>query len=207
MNRVPVLRLVNRIARSPLTIPRKLVAALRDREKRRRCVASSEARLAPTARINNARPRDAMRIGSGTHILGTLQTLAHGGSITIGCNSYIGENSYIWSSEGIEIGDRVLISHGVNIHDNISHPISAKQRNDHFLAMVSGKDLSHLEGVTSAPVKIGNDVWIGFNATILKGVTIGDGAVIGACSLITHDVPSFAIMAGNPARRIGTAEP
>ncbi|MBV8923397.1 DapH/DapD/GlmU-related protein, partial [Bradyrhizobium sp.] len=55
-----------------------------------------------------------------------------------------------------------------------------------------------------APVVIADKVWIGFNASILKGVTIGEGAVVGACSVVTRDVPPFAVVAGNPARVIRT---
>jgi acetyltransferase-like isoleucine patch superfamily enzyme len=53
---------------------------------------------------------------------------------------------------------------------------------------------------TKGNVVIGNDVWIGFGCTILSGVTIGDGAAIGACSVVTRDVPSYAIATGNPAQ-------
>ena len=55
---------------------------------------------------------------------------------------------------------------------------------------------------TKGDVVIGNDVWIGFGATILSGVTIGDGAAIGACSVVTRDVPPYAIAAGNPVQVI-----
>jgi acetyltransferase-like isoleucine patch superfamily enzyme len=63
----------------------------------------------------------------------------------------------------------------------------------------------HARSITGHPstggnVVIGNDVWIGYNVTILSGVKIGDGAVIGTGSLVTHDVPPYAIAAGNPAR-------
>lgn len=53
------------------------------------------------------------------------------------------------------------------------------------------------------PIKIGNDVWVGMNATILSGVNIGDGAVIGAGSVISKDVRPYSIVAGNPAKEIG----
>ncbi len=55
---------------------------------------------------------------------------------------------------------------------------------------------------TRGDVIIGNDVWIGFGATILSGITIGDGAAIGACSVVTKDVPPYAIVAGNPAHLV-----
>jgi acetyltransferase-like isoleucine patch superfamily enzyme len=56
-----------------------------------------------------------------------------------------------------------------------------------------------------APIVIEYDVWIGFNALIMKGVTLGKGAIIGAATMITKDVPPYAIMVGNPARQAGSA--
>ncbi len=56
--------------------------------------------------------------------------------------------------------------------------------------------------IPSKPVKIGNDVWIGLRVCIMDGITIGDGAVIGANSVVTHDVPPYAVVAGAPARVI-----
>ncbi|GGE84017.1 acyltransferase [Sphingomonas prati] len=200
-------KLIGRLARLPAAIPRKALRALRVRQKRARCDAHALAVLHDDCRINNHRDRSDIRIGRGTHVLSTIQTLEHGGRVEIGEYCYLGERSYIWSSERIVIGDRVMISHGVNIHDNISHPISAQARHEHYRGMIEGADLSNLKGVASAPVTIGDDAWIGFNATILKGVTIGRGAIVGACSLVTEDVPDWTIVVGSPAREIGKSEP
>ncbi|WP_311785218.1 CatB-related O-acetyltransferase [Ferirhizobium litorale] len=57
--------------------------------------------------------------------------------------------------------------------------------------------------VSKGPISIGNDVWIGRRAVIMSGITIGHGAIIGACSVVTRDVPPYAIAAGNPARVVG----
>lgn len=56
--------------------------------------------------------------------------------------------------------------------------------------------------LTKGPIILGNDVWVGARSTVLSGVTIGDGAVVAACSVVTKDVPPYAIVAGNPARVI-----
>jgi galactoside O-acetyltransferase len=61
--------------------------------------------------------------------------------------------------------------------------------------------------VAKAAVRIGDKSWIGFNASILKGVTIGEGAVVAACSVVTADVEAWSLVAGNPARPIRRLEP
>lgn len=59
-----------------------------------------------------------------------------------------------------------------------------------------------IEATTKGPIVVEDDVWIGINSTILSGVTIGKGAIIGACSVVTKDVPPYSIVAGNPAKVI-----
>ena len=66
------------------------------------------------------------------------------------------------------------------------------------------KDFSTLRSV---PIKIGNDVWIGCNSIILKGVTIGDGAIVAAGSVVTKDVPDYAVVGGAPAKVIRFLDP
>lgn len=151
--------------------------------------------------------KSAIQVGSETHIKGQLLVFANGGNIKIGDNCYIGENSRIWSMSSIEIGNRVLISHGVNIHDSDSHSISAALRHEHFKKIVSNGHPRYLTSVSSAPIWIGNDVWIGFNASIMKGVTIGQGAVIGSNAVVTENVPEYAIAVGNPAQLVGRSQP
>ena len=105
----------------------------------------------------------------------------------------IGDNvgisgSSICASVGVTIGNNVLIGSGCLITDSDAHPLDWKDRR---------KDL--FNKVSRAPIVIGNDVFIGARCIILKGVTIGDRAIIGACSVVTKDVPQDSIVAGNPA--------
>ena len=89
------------------------------------------------------------------------------------------------------IGDNVMIGPNTLI-TTVGHPLSPMGRRQHL-------------GVAE-PVRIGNDVWIGQNAVILPGVTIGDDCVIGACALVTKDVPSGSVVGGVPAKVITTTE-
>jgi acetyltransferase-like isoleucine patch superfamily enzyme len=70
-----------------------------------------------------------------------------------------------------------------------------------------GKGHNDWQHVAHAPVVIGNKTWVGFNVSILKGVTIGEGAVIGACSVVTGDIPPWSVAVGNPAKVIRSLIP
>src|ERR1700722_3201998 len=139
---------------------------------------------------NSQKNKSSIRIGKKTYIMGDLLVFKHGGRISIGSYCFVGPQTRIWSAKNITIGDRVLISHNVNIHDNISHPLDSKERHLDF-----ARYLEH--GLTD--VIIEDDVWLGFNCVILKGVTIGRGAIIGANTLISKDVPAYAVVVGNPS--------
>ena len=109
--------------------------------------------------------------------------------------------SRIWSANGVEIGDRVLISHNVNIHDCDAHPVSAVDRHAQFRRIAVAGHPREIGDIESAPVRIGDDVWIGFNGTILKGVSIGARSIIGAGSTVTNDVPSDSIFIADRVTR------
>jgi acetyltransferase-like isoleucine patch superfamily enzyme len=97
-------------------------------------------------------------------------------------SGYINHNLNLACFERIEIGHGVNISENVVIRDSDNHEISGSAQ------------------PKTAPIKIGDHVWIGLNATILKGVTIGNGAVIAAGSFVNRDVPPATLVAGVPAK-------
>jgi acetyltransferase-like isoleucine patch superfamily enzyme len=167
---------------------------------KRRCLLGEGVRLHDTARlINIAAKPDAITIGRRTHIRGELLTFAHGGQIHIGENCYVGEGTRIWSALSIRIGDHVLIAHDVTILDSLTHPISAKARRLHFRQIANEGHPSQVN-LGERAVEIGNDVWIGCMSVVLRGVKLGEGAIVGAGSVVTEDVPAWTIVAGNPAR-------
>lgn len=110
--------------------------------------------------------------------------------INIGSNCRFGEYNHITSTNCITIGDGLLTGRWVTITDN-SHG-----KSDYSLLNIPPAERSMY---SKGEVIIGNNVWIGDKATILPGVKIGDGVIIGANSVITKDVPSYSIATGNPA--------
>jgi len=138
----------------------------------------------------------------GNHcVLGCSLYARNGGKIRIGNNTYIGPNTSIQAKESIIIDDNVIVANNVIILDNNNHPVNPKMR----LIMSSCKNymsdnLWTWENAESKPVHICENVWIGRDARILKGVTIGKGSVIALGAIVTHNVPEYSIVAGNPAK-------
>ena len=175
---------------------------LNDREQRLYCSCPSSVKFMPESRVVNLRNnRVLINIGANTVVRGELLTYMHGGSIDIGDYCYIGEDSRIWSANRIYIGNRVLIAHNVNIHDANDHPINPIERHEHYKKIITTGHPKQVN-MKSAEINIEDDVWIGFNSIILKGVTIGRGSIIAAGTVVDRDIEPFTIVAGNPARII-----
>jgi acetyltransferase-like isoleucine patch superfamily enzyme len=182
---------------------RKLISNFLDSKARASLLKESSVSIHPTAKVAfrkiSYRAGCKLDIGEGSIVEGSLAFEREGVSILIGRNTFIG-NSILASAERIEVGDDVLISWGCNIVDHNSHSVSWGKRKQDVRGWYQGtKDWTD---VPMEPVKIGNKSWIGLNAVILKGVEIGEGAVVGAGSVVTKSVLPWTIVAGNPARVI-----
>jgi galactoside O-acetyltransferase len=140
-----------------------------------------------------------INIGTGSVVNCRIDFDSINGKVIIGQNCYIGASNLICHT-GITLGDDVIISWGVTIVDHDSHTLNWMGRSEDVKKWMSGhKDWV---GVKILPISIGDKVWIGFGATILKGCNIGEGAVVAAQSVVARDVPPYALVAGNPARVI-----
>lgn len=109
----------------------------------------------------------------------------YGTNIHVGKEFFVNFNCVILDCAKVTIGDSVLLAPNVGIY-TATHPLDAEVR-------ASGLEMAY-------PISIGNRVWIGANAIILPGVTIGDNTVIGAGSVVTKDIPANVVAAGNPCR-------
>lgn len=106
-------------------------------------------------------------------------------NISIGSNTDIGAFVHIWGNGGVNIGNRVLIASHVTI-TSLTHDYSFKI-------------IKNAPGISS-PIFIEDDVWIGSHSVIMPGVTLGQGAVVGAGAIVTKDVPPYAVVIGVPAK-------
>jgi maltose O-acetyltransferase len=164
---------------------------------RRMATLAATATIGPEGTIENYfDDPHAVVVGENSYMRGRLLTYGHGGRITIGDWCYLGVRSEIWSMDSIEIGNRVLISHDVNIHDGTAHSQDATERHEHYQHILRAghpRTPEEMPGVLSSRIIIEDDVWISFGVIILKGVRIGAGSIIAANSTVTKDVPPHVI--------------
>jgi galactoside O-acetyltransferase len=174
--------------------------------------------MSAIARIATGRRYRTMRVGAGSRVDfwrlvakadNVVEVGAHsqfssrvvyerpGARLTVGTRSFVG-SGLMSIAEGVHIGDEVMISWGATIVDHNSHSLRATDRAVEVERWLQGQKI--WTGVKVAPVRVENRAWLGFNVSVLAGVTIGEGAVIGACSVVSKSIPAWTVAAGNPAR-------
>ena len=147
-----------------------------------------------------------VRIGKGASTyLGTMFDIGTYGKVNLGDYTLVHGARIICDSE-IKIGDYVFISWNVVLMDTYRVPFDPFERRRE-LERVPKREPRYIDANTAArPISIESNVWIGFDACVLPGVSIGEGSIVGARSVVTSDVEPYTIVAGNPARVIRRLE-
>ncbi len=149
-------------------------------------------------------------IGEDSVIDGTINL--ENAEMKIGDRVLVNEGTTFYCTTGITIGNDVMISWGCTIVDSNMHSIVSSDRlketknarkeiENHTMGQNVDRSV-----IRTATVVIKDKAWIGFNSIIMKGVTIGEGAVVGAGSVVTKDVPDYVVVGGNPAQVIKYTE-
>jgi len=161
------------------------------------------ARIGAGSRVDfwkvKAKSDNRIEVGANSILASRVVYERAGAQLRIGARTFVGLG-LMSIAEFVDIGDDVMVSWGATIVDHHSHSTRARERNNDVEQWIKGR--KDWTGVKIAPVRIENRAWLGFNVSVLPGVIIGEGAIIGACSVVTKGVPAWTIAAGNPARVI-----
>jgi acetyltransferase-like isoleucine patch superfamily enzyme len=142
----------------------------------------------------------------GSHVYsGSMFDVGAHGNVTIGECSML-NGVYIVCDSRVVIGSYATISWNVVFMDTYRMPFSPEARRKLLEQRFRERASQPRGDVSSRPVILGENVWIGFDVCVLPGVTIGEGSVVGARSVVSEDVPAFTVVAGNPARPIRTLQ-
>lgn len=143
-----------------------------------------------------------VRIGRGASTyLGTMFDVGSRGRVTLGEFALVHGARIICDAE-VVIGHYALISWNVVLMDSYRLPVDPAARRRELRELPRRQQRACESPDTARPIRIGQNVWIGFDACVLPGVTIGDGSIVGARSVVFEDVPPATLVAGNPARVI-----
>ena len=157
-------------------------------------------KLGTNARLINLGNQEDVVIEENAVVRGILRN-EPGGRIEIQRDAYVGDDVILSSASRILIGNETLLAHGVQIFDNDTHPLDPELRSRHF-RIIRGMETPQAINIGAARVTIGQRCWIGMNALIFKGVTVGGETVVAGGSIVVDNLPPRVIAAGNPARPI-----
>jgi acetyltransferase-like isoleucine patch superfamily enzyme len=143
--------------------------------------------------------------GASTY-LGTMFDVGPHGRVTLGECALVHGARIICDAE-VSIGDYALISWNVVLMDTYRLPLDSRARRQELKQLPAREPRITCADVPARPIRVERNVWIGFDACVLPGVTIGEGSIVGAKSVVTESVPPFTIVAGNPARVVRRLEP
>lgn len=189
------------------TIIQKIRIAKKKKEFEKHAMIGRDIQFASSSGVTNSGAKDHIIIGNHGCLFGLLQALC-GGKIQIGDNFYMGSGTVLQSKEQIVIGNNAIISNNVLIVDNNNHPIEPEKRMHMSQAEnYMGSSLWSWEYSQSKPIVIEDNVWIGRDAVIMKGVTVGRGSIVALRAVVTHDVPPYSVVAGNPAKVVKQLNP
>jgi maltose O-acetyltransferase len=146
--------------------------------------------------------RDLFAEGSGPAIVLSPFNIQYGRHVKIGKWSFVNFGATFLDSNMISLGDFVAVGPNVQFVTD-THPIRPEDR---IIPAMEGDSLPFRVVNLALPITVGNHVWIGAGAIILPGVTIGDGAMVAAGAVVTKDVASRMVVAGNPAREIRSVD-
>ena len=138
----------------------------------------------PKVRVRNL--GGVLEAGNCLFFPGVRLEVGRGGRLSIGTGTYLNRATEIIAWKEVSIGRDCMIGWDVLIMDTDQHPLPGR-------------------GLDNRPVRIGDRVWIGARATVLKGVSIGDGAIVGACAVVTGDVPAGTVVMGPSAQPRGAS--
>lgn len=158
---------------------------------------------------NPLKDKTYVKVGNSCILGGNIIFESAEGCLTIGDRTQLSGGCTIICRTDTVIGNDVIIAGGTTLYNHDSHSIFWSQRKDDVCQQLKDVALGNhplktknWEHVKAASIVIGDKAWIGRDVLILKGVKIGEGAVIGAGSVVTHDVGDYMLAAGNPAREI-----
>lgn len=150
---------------------------------------------------------NAVEIGAGASTyLGTMFDVGPRGRVKLGQFALVHGARIICDTE-IVIGDYALISWNVVLMDTYRVPFGKAERRKELEQVLARRPPYTVASVPARPIHIERNVWIGFDACVLPGVTIGEGSVVGARSIVVENVPAYTVVAGNPARVIRHLDP